>query len=296
MLADQLAHAVDGARRLAAPEQEQVLAVPGDPVERWAQARVAGELGCSPTLRHPGAEDLLAHVLDLDRARLLGQVCQRRLGSDQAVEQIELVMLETDVQDVGLATGRHVARHLERHRGLARALGAADQQQLARTEPGADRLVQRREAEGDRLVLPDLAAGDLLVEVHQHLDRRTRRHTAVGSVETPGWTRRCPGIRHVLISSRESAEARILTPCPDGPCDPSVRAGTAQSTYGRRRAPSSSQSRTITLVPCSKLSRRNHSLGAWALQVGWVKPTSTTGSPSWWSNAAVTGIEPPSRM
>ena len=37
-------------------------------------------------------------------------------------------------------------------------------------------------------------------------------------------------------------------------------------------------------------------MGAWALQDGWQNPSSTTGSPSVWSNAAVTGIEPPSRM
>ena len=75
----------------------------------------------------------------------------------EPVEQVLLVVLEADVQDVGLAARGDVARHLEGHRRLAGALGSADEQQLAGAEPGADRLVERREAERDRLVLADLA-------------------------------------------------------------------------------------------------------------------------------------------
>ena len=155
MLLDELADVVDGARGLRAAEQEQVLAVAGDPVERRPQARVAGELRRSAALGDPRPEDLLADVLDLDRAGLVGQVGERRLHRDQAVEQVLLVVLEADVEDVGLAAGRDVAGHLEGHRRLAGALGAADQHQLAGAQAGADRLVERREAERDGLVLAD---------------------------------------------------------------------------------------------------------------------------------------------
>ena len=89
---------------------------------------------------------------------LCGQVGERRLHRDQPVEQVLLVVLEADVEDVGLAAGRDVARHLEGHRRLAGALGAADEEQLAGAEAGADRLVEGREAERDRLVFADLAA------------------------------------------------------------------------------------------------------------------------------------------
>jgi hypothetical protein len=54
-------------------------------------------------------------------------VGQRRLHRDEPVHQVRLVVLEAQVQDVGLATGRDVARHLEGHRGLAGALGATNQ-------------------------------------------------------------------------------------------------------------------------------------------------------------------------
>ena len=154
MLADQVADAVDGARRLRAAEQEQVLAVAGDAIERWAQARVGGQLGRAAALRHPRPEDLLADVLDLDRTGLVRQVGERRLGRDQAVEQVQLVVLEADVEHVGLAAGRDVARHLERHRRLAGALRPADEQQLPGAQAAADRLVERGEAERHRLVLP----------------------------------------------------------------------------------------------------------------------------------------------
>ena len=110
---------------------------------------------------------------------------QRRLHRDQPVEQVLLVVLEADVEHVGLAARRDVAGHLEGHRGLAGALGAADQQQLAGAEARADRLVERREAERDRLVLADLAGRDLVVEVDEHVQRRARRHAAVVGLEAP---------------------------------------------------------------------------------------------------------------
>ena len=46
--------------------------------------------------------------------------------------------------------------------------------------------------------------------------------------------------------------------------------------------------------PPSRLSRRMLSLGAWAWSSGWVKPSSTTGSPRTFAKLAPAGIEPPS--
>ena len=149
----------------------------------WAVAAAFG---------HPRAEDLLADVLDLDRAGLVGQVRERRLHRDQPVEQVLLVVLEADVQDVGLAARGDVARHLEGHRGLAGALGAADEQQLAGAETGADRLVERREAEGHRLVFADLARRDLVVQVDEDIERRAGRHAPVVGLEAPRSLRALP--------------------------------------------------------------------------------------------------------
>ena len=87
----------------------------------------------------------------------MGQVGERRLHRDEPVEQVLLVVLEADVEDVGLAARGDVAGHLQGHRGLAGALGAADEQQLAGTQAGADGLVERGEAERDGLVLADVA-------------------------------------------------------------------------------------------------------------------------------------------
>src|SRR5439155_25517098 len=123
--------------------------------ERRAKARVAGELGRAATLRHPGPEDLLADVLDLDRTSLVRQVGECRLHRNQAIEQVLLVVLEADIEDIRLAARRDVARHLEGHRGLAGALRPADQEELTRAQSRADRLVHRREAERDRLILAD---------------------------------------------------------------------------------------------------------------------------------------------
>ena len=171
---------------LAAAQQEQVLAVAGDAVERRAEPRVGGQLGGAAAFGHPRAQDLLADVLDLDRAGLVRQVREGGLRGDQAVEQVELVVLEADVQHVGLAAGRHVARHLERHRGLAGALGAADQEQLAGTQPAADGLVERGEPERHRLVFRDGPAGHLVVEVDQDIEGRPGRQLAVVGLEDPG--------------------------------------------------------------------------------------------------------------
>ena len=95
-------------------------------------------------------------------------------------------MLEADVEHVRLAARGDVAGHLQRHRGLAGALRAADEQQLAGAQAAADGLVERREAERDRLVLADVAGGDLVVEVDQDVERRARVHAAVVGVQAPG--------------------------------------------------------------------------------------------------------------
>ena len=205
MLLDERPHVVDRAGRLRAAQQEQVLAVARDAVERRAQARVVRQLRATGTLGHPRPEDLLADVDDLDRAGLVRQVRERRLHRDEAVEQVRLVVLEADVQDVGLAARRDVARHLEGHRGLAGALRATDEQQLAGAEAAADGLVQRGEAERHGLVLADLAADDLLVEVDEHVEGGPGHHAAVG---------RYRGARMMLaaVSAFRSA-ASVLTWC-----------------------------------------------------------------------------------
>jgi len=106
------------------------------------------------------------------------QVGERRLERDEAIEEVLLVVLEADVQDVGLATRGDVAGHLEGHRRLAGALGATDQEQLAGPQAGADRLVERGEPERNGLILADLAGGHLVVELDQHVEGGARGHAA----------------------------------------------------------------------------------------------------------------------
>ena len=185
VLLDELADVVDGARRLGAAQQEEVLAVAGDPIERGAEPRVAGELRRSATLGDPRPEDLLADILDLDRAGLVGKVGERRLHRDQAIEQVLLVVLEADVEDVRLAARRDVPGHLEGHRRLAGALGATDEQQFACAQAGADGLVEGGEAERDGLILADASGRDLVVEVDENVERGTGRHAARGGIQAP---------------------------------------------------------------------------------------------------------------
>ncbi len=63
---------------------------------------------------------------------------ERRLHGHQPAEQVLLVVLEADVEHVGLAALGDVARDLQRHRGLARALRAADEHQLAAADAAAE--------------------------------------------------------------------------------------------------------------------------------------------------------------
>ena len=83
-------------------------------------------------------------------------------------------MLEADVEHARLPAEDDVARHLDGHRRLAGALRAADEQQLSGAQPTTDRLVERREAERNRLVLVDGARADLVGKGPQHFGRGTR--------------------------------------------------------------------------------------------------------------------------
>ncbi len=172
VLLDQRPDVVDGACRLRPPHQEEVLAVAADPVEARPEARVRRELRPGPALAvgDPRAEDLAAHVLDLDGARLVREVGQRRFHGDEPVEEVVLLVLEADVEDVRLAARGDVARHLQGHRRLAGSLGTADQEELARAQARADRLVQRGEAQRDRLVVGQVAGDDPVVQVHQDVE------------------------------------------------------------------------------------------------------------------------------
>ena len=99
---------------------------------------------------------------------------KRRLHGHQPRQQVLLVVLEADVQHVGLAALRHVARHLERHRGLARSLRPADEHQLAGAKAAAKRPIEGTEAKRDGLVLGDLALADLLGQSAEHVERGKR--------------------------------------------------------------------------------------------------------------------------
>ncbi len=240
----------------------------------WASA--------SPSATH-GPEDLLADVLDLDRAGLVRQVGERRLHRDQPVEEVLLVVLEADVEDVGLAAGRHVARHLEGHRRLAGALGAADEQQLAGAQAAADRLVERREAERDRLVLGHVAGGDLVVEVDEDVERRARapgcRCRCRGATSASARARRAVrivGAHAVELAPRRLAVARRVAPDRPGIVAPGPL-GSAHATAGTARPAASRAGQVGELVeeagrrpgcPPSKLARSIHSFGACAVVVG----------------------------
>ena len=178
-------HVLDRAGRLRATQQVQVGPVAVDALEGRTQARVGPEVGVLAAGRHPRAQDLVAHLGQLHAAAARGQARQHRLLRDDAVEQVLLVVLEADVEHAGQAAHDDVARHLHGHRGLARALRAADQQHLASAEAAADGLVQRGEAQRHRLVLRDVALGHLARERAQHLRRAAWLDVAQAGVEPP---------------------------------------------------------------------------------------------------------------
>ena len=188
MLRDQGAHVVDRRRGRGAAHQVEVAAVAGDPLERGPQPRVGAELGALPRLDGRGValHDLFLDVLDLHGAGLLRQLAERGLHGDEALDEVLLLVLEAHVECGRLAGCGHVAGHLQRHGGLALSLGAADQHQLTRAQAATDRLIERDKAGPDRLELVDLARGDSLVQVGQHVERRARRQSGDSSAD--GWT------------------------------------------------------------------------------------------------------------
>ena len=238
--------------------------------------------GLAGALGHPRPEDLLADVLDLDRAGLVGQVRERRLHRDEPVHQVRLVVLEAQVEDVRLAAGGDVAGHLEGHRGLAGALRPADEQQLAGAQAGADGLVERGEPERDGLVLARWPVVTLSLRSTRTSSARARRHAPVIGIEAPA---PCVGGRaasasavgaHAVGSSPEAVRSarracggRSVAPA-SGPVSPirywpalHLHAAAWRSRRTSRRWPgwrSRSSSRSI------------HSFGAWACSCGWVKP------------------------
>ena len=175
MLLDELADVVDRARGLRAAQQEQVLAVAGDPVERRAQARVVGELGAAATFGHPRPEDLLADVLDLDRAGLVRQVGERRLHRDEPVH----------AGTPRRARSRGRARWPGRR---TRCCGPSAGPSSSCRCPGRRRSAAARRHAGpvpmvlssgvkperDGLVLGEVPGRDALVEVDQDIERRPR--------------------------------------------------------------------------------------------------------------------------
>jgi hypothetical protein len=143
-------------------------------------------------------------------------VGERRLEGDQPVQEVRLVVLEAEVEDAGLAGRSHVPGHLERDRRLAGALGAADEQELTGPQAGADRLVEGREAERYGLVLAELAADDLVVQVHEDVESGPGSHAPGVAVQPPragprlgGRVRLC---RHEFMILPEWLSRRIVAP------------------------------------------------------------------------------------
>src|ERR1035437_10268 len=185
VLLDQLADVFHRGGGLRAAHQEEVLAVAGNAVQAGAELLIRGQAGSALPFAHPRGHDLLADVLDLDRASLLRQMGQARLERNEAVQQVLLFVLEADIQHIRLAAGGDISGHLHGHGCLARALSAADQQQLTGPETATDGLVQEAEAEGDRLGLGEAPAGEGIVEINENVQRRARSQTPVGSVQPP---------------------------------------------------------------------------------------------------------------
>ena len=115
-------------------------------------------------------------------------------------------MLEADVQDVGLTARRDVARHLEGHRGLAGALGTTDEQEFAGAQTPADGLVERGEAQRDRLVSLTLPPTTFSL-------RSTRTSSAERGVMLPCAVSRCQSAAFgAALASVVSVLTRSLPP------------------------------------------------------------------------------------
>ena len=102
-------------------------------------------------------------------------------------------------------------RDLERHRGLACALRAADEHQLAGADAAAERAIEWREAQRDRLVLGDDALADLLGQAGQHLDRASAGEERAVCLRDP-FARR-PGAPFEAGPIGESLEYGVLRRC-----------------------------------------------------------------------------------
>ena len=168
----------------------------------------------------------------------------------EPVEQVLLLVLEADVQDVGLAARGDVARHLERHRRLAGALGPADEHQLAGPQAAADGLVEQAEPERDRLILAEPAAGEVIVQIDQDVQRRARDQAAVVRVEPPGARRMR---RPVGVSLRRLVGLggqRAVPPAGNSP-SPSRGLRLVVLRLESRAPPASSQNLAMARIPVS---------------------------------------------
>ncbi len=186
VLLDEGSHVLDGAGGLRPTQQVQVGSVAVDTLQRGAQAGVGAEVGVLAAGRHPRAQDLLAHVDELDATAAAGHAGQHGLLRDETVEQVLLVVLEADVEHAGEAAHDDVACHLQRHRGLAGALGAADEEHLTSADAAADGLVQGRESEWHRLILGDVTLRHLAGQGRQHVCGAAGLDVADARVVLPG--------------------------------------------------------------------------------------------------------------
>jgi hypothetical protein len=236
--------------------------------------------GTVGALGHPRPEDLLADILDLDRAGLVREMGERGFHRDEPVQEVLLIVLEAEVEHVRLTARRDVAGHLQGHRRLAGPLGATDEQELAGRRPVPIVLSSGVNPSGTGWYSPMLPAGDLVVQVDEHVERRARRHAAGVRVETPG-----PRLRGVRVGGFSAHAVRYL---------PGVTVTSHRSTRtgrGHPPRPSSSDQPRSSRALCSArptprrpygwpalvVARSIDSFGAWALSSGGVNPRRTTG-------------------
>ena len=164
--------------RLRAAQQEQALAVAVDALERGPQARVGAQVRgyVVAALRHPRAQHLLAHVLDLDALLARGGMVPASADS-MAIMRLSRYSSSCSKQMYSTLAWPLWA--------MLRAIWSdivvlpvpcappISISSPARMPPPRS-AIQRREAQRDRLVLGDLAGADLLGEAGQHLDGATR--------------------------------------------------------------------------------------------------------------------------
>ena len=152
--------------------------------------------------------------------------------------------------------------------------------------PSADRLVERREAQRDGLVVGQVAGRDPVVQVHQDVEGGPGHQAPGVGVQAPLRLRpargglldlgahactRSPGVADGGADPRAGHRStRLRQGHPTGvPSAPGRLPGQAPS------AASSSKNRTSARIPVSKLARSIHSFGAWALPFGGMNPSRT---------------------